>query len=122
MKHHAWLAVFLSLLFSAGMGSLSYCLWHNLGPRSWYERRDHLWRLLASGTLPVSAGLFSLAVFGAAKTARISVHGTVLNHLLLLFQILGAVFLGLSFLLAASMFYLEKPQALVPPAFRRDSR
>jgi TRAP-type C4-dicarboxylate transport system permease small subunit len=83
MKPFPWLALTLAFLFSGIMASLSYCFWHNLGPRRWYERRDKLWRLLASGALPLAGLFLSLTVVGVAKNVRDRVHSAGLNHFLL---------------------------------------
>jgi hypothetical protein len=121
-SHHPWLASILSLAIGVAMGSLSFCLWRGIGPKTWYRRGDKLWRLLATGTLPLTACFVSLATFGAAKTARLSIHSGGLKGLLLFVEIVAGVILGFGIIAAISLFYSEKPKSLIPPPFRGDSQ
>jgi hypothetical protein len=118
MKPFPWLALIASFLFSGAMGSLSYCFWHGIGPKFWYLRKDKLWRLLASGTLPVAFTFLSLTIFGVAKNSRPRIYDEALNHLMLVIQVAGGVCLGGGVLVSVTMFYFEKPRFLIPPAFR----
>ena len=123
MEPFPWAPLILLMLVSTGFGAWTYCLWHEIGPRRWYEKgkmpiSDSAWPILASPMLPITVGFYSLAVVGSMISIRKRVHDTAHNHILLAIQVAGGVVLALSILTVGTIVYLGKPQSLIPPTFR----
>jgi hypothetical protein len=120
-----WAAVLFAVAVGTFCAISAYMLWHQRGLRRWYSRRGSsaavaVRRLSGSGMIPASALFFSLAASGTF--GYLTKHASAPGLAILFAMCEGAivVVLALSITLMFSIFFVGKPESLIPPALRRD--
>lgn len=122
MRTFPWLAWMLLVAVAVSQGLFAYLLWNRRGRASWYVKEKAndrpLSPMLASGPLPVSimSGALSLAV--VFRYGRDHLSPSPAHTLLLVIEYLAWGLVVLGAVLGLMLFFLARPQCLIPPPFR----